>query len=81
MPRNTGPQMPKVSAATLAKEGRQVPGTDVDAQYGNTVYEWRGDHFIVGPGGQVLGWAPIAARSAGGQAGGLLPTPRGLLDY
>jgi hypothetical protein len=65
--------MPKVSAATLAKEGTRVPGTAIDNEYGNTLYEYGGNVFIVGRNGQVLGWEP--------GAGSLLTTPRGLLDY
>lgn len=73
MTRDTGPQMPRVSAATLAKEGKPVPGTPEDAEYGNTVYEWQGNRFIVGPEGTVLGWYADAPS--------LLTTPRGLLDF
>lgn len=81
MARDPGPKMPAVSAATLVKEGRQVPGTALDAEHGNTLYEWRGNVFIVGPRGQVLGWAPGAQQTAAAAAGGLLPAQRGLLDY
>jgi hypothetical protein len=71
--------MPRVSAATLVKEGTPVPGGPDNEQYGNAVYAWKGNRFIVSPKGQVLGWYPDAP-----QTGGLLaeakPAPRGLLE-
>jgi hypothetical protein len=49
-----GVQM-KPTASEVKSKGKKVRGTKIDRENGNTVYNYKGKKYIIGPSGRILG--------------------------